>query len=130
MITFVGHVYSMSNSLQRQITRRITRWLIFTGMFSVPSALPVWAEEPKMEAAGESKIAAHPQPMKEDTDGELVWGEFVTVNKSGSVTRAKCPYTCEDRGIPKESCKADRSASKPDLCYVQDLRMPTDDVLH
>ena len=54
--------------------------------------------------------------------------EVEVVSANGSVTRAKCPHSCVDRKIPQTSCREWRSKMYPDVCYVEDLRKPSDAV--
>ena len=59
---------------------------------------------------------------REDNDGVLEPDEYTKISENGSVTRRPCPYTCEDHGIPRQSCKMWRSGYA-DECYVEDTRM-------
>lgn len=61
--------------------------------------------------------------FQENKDGNIKEGEYEVMNESGSLTRRPCPYTCENRGIPRESCHEWRSVAG-DLCYVHDTRLP------
>ncbi|NMC63701.1 MAG: hypothetical protein GYA55_11115 [SAR324 cluster bacterium] len=61
--------------------------------------------------------------FQEDKDGIIKDGEYEVMNENGSLTRRPCPYTCENRGIPREKCHEWKSASG-DLCYVHDTRLP------
>lgn len=63
--------------------------------------------------------------MTEDKDGVLVAGEYEVISTNGSITRSKCPYTCEMRGLPKQYCKTWQSLKDKELCYVQDTRIPS-----
>lgn len=63
--------------------------------------------------------------MVEDSDGTLQRNEYETVSMNDSITRALCPYTCEMRGLPKQSCRTWQSQNDPSLCYVQDTRIPS-----
>lgn len=74
--------------------------------------------------SGTVEAAKHPQ-MKEDADGELIPGEYTVISPNGSITRALCPYTCDMRGLPKNSCKSWRSKSDSTQCYLQDTRIPS-----
>lgn len=69
-----------------------------------------------------SAAAKHPT-MREDKDGDLQPGEYTVIDTKGGTTRAHCPYTCTDRGLPAEHCKAWQSASDKSLCYLQDTRI-------
>ncbi len=69
--------------------------------------------------------ATHPS-MKEELDGTLEVGEYEIISPNGSITRALCPYGCEDRGIPKEFCKIWTSTKRKQECYVQDLRLKSE----
>ena len=64
--------------------------------------------------------------MREDKDGDFQTGEYTVIDTKGATTRAHCPYTCADRGLAAEHCKAWQSASDKSLCYLQDKRIPTD----
>ena len=66
--------------------------------------------------------------MKMDQDGVLVAGEYEVISTNNSVTRALCPYSCEERSIPKANCRTWKSKNEPDKCYVQDTRLPSDAV--
>jgi hypothetical protein len=72
-----------------------------------------------------SKAATEEEPplhvtMKEDLDGNLEEGEYQRVSLDNAVTRARCPYTCEDRGLPKKHCRTWKSVKDEMLCYVED----------
>ena len=71
------------------------------------------------------------EEWKENTDGEMKPHEYRIVDAHGAVTRAACPYSCSDRGIPKESCKEWKSIthSLGGECYVQDLRVSKNDAM-
>lgn len=75
-------------------------------------------------AAQENKAArASDSVWKEDKDGVEGEHEYRLVNPEGNLTRAKCPYTCADRGIAAEHCKEWKSKDGTE-CYVQDTRAP------
>lgn len=57
----------------------------------------------------------------EDVDGEMGPKEFRIVNEDGNLTRAHCPYTCEDRGVDRQNCKEWKSENGQEY-YVQDTR--------
>ena len=63
--------------------------------------------------------------MVEDEDGYLKENEYEVISTNGAITRAFCPYTCAMRGLETKDCKAWRSLNDPELCYVQDNRVPT-----
>ena len=65
---------------------------------------------------------AHGSVEREDRDGVIEPDEYRKVSENGAVTRRPCPYTCEDRGIPQEKCRAWPSHYEGE-CYVQDLRI-------
>jgi hypothetical protein len=94
--------------------RLLTHISLITSLyFSVPSVLH--AEE----------LAPHPE-MRENQDGVLKVGEYIVISPNGSITRALCPYTCEMRGLPREHCKAWKSVSIKNECYLQDTRIPSE----
>jgi hypothetical protein len=70
---------------------------------------------------GASSGAPSVQAPAEPDDVEVV-------SMNGSVTRAKCPYTCEMRGIPRKFCREWKSRMYGDRCYVQDTRLPSNAV--
>lgn len=72
-----------------------------------------------------ANTVSHAAPMQEDQDGELQVNEYEVVSTNGAITRAFCPYTCEMRGLEAKHCKAWRSLKDPNLCYVQDTRLPS-----
>lgn len=72
-----------------------------------------------------SAAAKHPS-VREDKDGALQPGEYTVIDTKGGTTRAHCPYTCADRGLPAEHCKSWQSASDKSLCYLQDTRIPSE----
>lgn len=49
------------------------------------------------------------------------------ISPNGALTRKVCPYTCEDRELPKQHCKTWRSKDNIS-CYVWDTRLPQDAV--
>ncbi len=65
-------------------------------------------------------------PMMEDKDGILAENEFEKISTNDSIYRARCPYTCEMRGVPKEHCRTWQSKQDQSMCYVQDTRLPSD----
>lgn len=87
---------------------------------AAPSAASSLAEQKR---ARERKLG---EAMTENTDGELAPGQYEVISTNGSITRALCPYTCAMRRIPKGVCKVWRSRRDPNLCYVQDMRLPSD----
>jgi len=67
--------------------------------------------------------------FKEHTGaGELERGEYEVIDLKGGLTRSYCPYTCADRGVEGKYCKTWKSVQNPELCYVQDTRLPSNAV--
>ena len=94
----------------------LKRIILAAALIFVPST--VFAEEqPRTESVSGRT------PMNLDQDGVLAMNEYEVISMNDSITRAKCPYTCEMRGIPKESCKTWQSQQDKQLCYVQDTRI-------
>lgn len=74
---------------------------------------------------GTSTSLAQGRAMEEDRDGELLAYEYEVISPNGSITRSFCPYTCEDRDLPRERCREWQSKLDPQKCYVQDLALPS-----
>lgn len=94
-------------------------------------ALSAWAEPADNEVSDASRAsmeAAEQPTMHKDADGVLGRGEYEEISQNGALTRALCPYTCADRGIPKEHCRTWPSKMDPTLCYVWDTRLPNEAV--
>ena len=75
-----------------------------------------------------SATSAYAETMVEDKDGDIQPNEYRVISVNGSTTRRPCPYTCEMRQIPKESCKEWKSLEDSE-CYVQDLRIGGSDAM-
>jgi hypothetical protein len=80
------------------------------------------AESAAPAPAGAERTAA---TMVEDDDGYLAPNEYEVISTNGSISRSFCPYTCAMRGLETKDCKTWRSLNDPELCYVQDNRVPT-----
>lgn len=87
---------------------------------SSAAAAPREADSLEMEAGA--------TVTREDTDGVLEADEYRVISMNGAVTRRPCPYTCEQRGVPKASCKTWLSDDKAE-CYVHDTRLPSGNVM-
>ncbi len=83
---------------------------------------------PTVAFAGDPENSTGTTSMKEDKDGNLEPGEFEKISPNGSVTRALCPYTCEQRGLEAKNCKTWKSELDTTRCYVQDTRLPSNAV--
>ncbi len=83
------------------------------------------AEDTAAGKASPGTLAPHPS-MTENSNGDMKQGEYEVVSLNGSITRSFCPYTCEMRGLPKESCRTWPSNREKDKCYIQDTRLPSD----
>ena len=75
-----------------------------------------------------SAATAYAESMVADVDGDIQPNEYRVISANGSTTRRPCPYTCEMREIPKESCKEWKSLEDSE-CYVQDLRIGGSDAM-
>jgi len=67
--------------------------------------------------------AAHPTMKLHGNTGAIADDEYIIMDMVGSVTRSACPYTCEDRGLAKQNCRAFQAAKDKSQCYVQDTRI-------
>lgn len=76
----------------------------------------VFAAQGFAQAAGVDANEEASPPLGDDVE---------VISMNGSITRGKCPHTCEDRNIPRKDCKEWRSKMYGDRCYVEDLRMPS-----
>lgn len=122
------------------LNRALMQIFVLIGCLSI--ALPAAAQEQQQQerkgvetmaqmrqqlhSADRFRNAAHPKMKLADMSGEITQGEYVIVDLTGSITRSPCPYTCEDRGLPAQHCRAWQSASDPEECYLQDTRIPSD----
>ena len=92
-----------------------------------PAAPPSVDRQPASSQAVTRSGNVQPQTgMIQDEDGNLQVNEFEIISPNGSITRGLCPYSCEMRGVSKQHCKTWQSAQNPSLCYVQDMRIPSD----
>jgi hypothetical protein len=107
---------------------KYTTYLLASLLLIAPN---VWAERSDMNAESdemrnEALDDARARPglgMREDSDGNIMEGEYQVISKNGGVTRRPCPYTCEMKGIPQTSCRTWVSKSDSSLCYVEDTRL-------
>jgi hypothetical protein len=65
-------------------------------------------------------------PRLQSPQSDTVVREVETISTNGSITRASCPHTCEDRGLPVTQCKTWTSENDPSKCYVMDTTKPTE----
>ncbi|MCB0360441.1 MAG: lipid-binding SYLF domain-containing protein, partial [Bdellovibrionales bacterium] len=70
--------------------------------------------------------ARHPSMKLHQGSGPVQDNEYVIVDLTGSVTRSPCPYTCADRGLSQDQCRAWQSSQDASECYVRDLRIASD----
>ena len=73
------------------------------------------------KSSEEVKAEVEVQRFIEDTDGNLVAGEYEVISVDASLTRAPCPYSCENRGLARSHCREWRSTDGS-KCYVHDTR--------